>query len=81
MHRDPITTVAKNGDDEVDVHTTAATHTGPHPPSLCAMIETVMMTQAAHGQLLDNLLAKVVALRMDLANYRRPVPPSPPSNS
>ena len=81
MHRDPTTTVAEDGDDEIDVDTTVVTHIGPPPPSLCAMIETVMMTQAAHGQLLDNLLAKVVALRMDLADYRRPVPPSPSSDS
>ena len=45
------------------------------------MMETIMTTQAAHGQLLDCLLAEVVALQSDLADYRRPVPPSPPSDS
>ena len=80
MHGDPIIAVVEDGDDEVDVHTIVATHTGP-PPSLRAMMETIMTTQAAHGQLLDGLLAEVAALRADLANYRRPVPPSPPFDS
>ena len=52
MHEDPIAAVAKDGDDEVDVNTTAVVHTGPPPPSLRAMMETIMTTQAAHGQLL-----------------------------
>ena len=52
MHEDPIAAVAKDGDDEVDVDTTAVVHTGPPPPSLRAMMETIMTTQAAHGQLL-----------------------------
>ena len=29
----------------------------------------------------DGLLAEVVALRADLVDYRRPIPPSPPSDS
>ena len=62
MHGDPTATVAKDGDDEVDVDTTATMHTGPPPPSLHAMMETVMTTQATHGQLLDGLLAEVAAL-------------------
>ena len=39
MHGDPIAVVAKDGDDEVDVDTAAATHTSSPPPSLCAMTE------------------------------------------
>jgi len=73
MHRDPTAIVVKDGDDEA--------HTSPPPPSLRAMMETVMTTQAAHGQLLDGLLVEVAALRADLADYRRPIPPSPLSNS
>ena len=48
-------------------------HTDPPPSSLRAMMETVMSTQAAHGQLLDGLLTEVVALQADLADYRHPV--------
>ena len=40
------------------------------PLSLRAMMETFMTTQAAHGQLIDELLTKVVALRADFAKYR-----------
>ena len=81
MHGDPTATSAKDGDDEVDVDTAAAAHTGPPPPSLRAMMETIMTTQAAYGQLLYGLFAEVAALQVDLADYRRAVPPSPPSDS
>ena len=81
MHGDPIVAVAKNDDDEVDVDTVATAHTCPPPPSLRAMIKTIMMTQAAYGQLIDGLLVEVAAARVNLANYRRPVPPSLPSDS
>ena len=82
MHKDPTATVAEDGDDEVDVDAATAMHTGPPPPpSLRAMMETIMTTQAAHGQLLYGFLAEVAALRADLADYRRAVPPSPPSDS
>ena len=39
MNGDPIAAVAKDGDNEVDVDTTAATYTGPPCPSLRAMME------------------------------------------
>ena len=81
MHGDPTTVVIKDGGNEVDVDTAAAAHTGPPPPSLRAMMETIMTTQAAHGQLLDGLLAEVAALQANLADYGHPIPPSPPSNS
>ena len=45
------------------------------------MMETIMTTQAAHGQLLDGLLAEVAALQANLADYGHPIPPSPPSDS
>nr|POE66835.1 hypothetical protein CFP56_61275 [Quercus suber] len=81
MHRDPTAGVAEDGNDEVDIDTADAAHIGPLPPSLHAMMETIMTTQATHGQLLHGLLAEVVALRADVTDYRRPVPPSPPSDS
>ena len=81
MHKDPTATVAEDGDDEVNVDTAATTHTGPLPPSLRAMMETIMTTQAAHGQLLYGFFGEVAALRADLVNYRRAVPPSPSSDS
>ena len=62
MHGDPTAAVVEEGDDEVDVDTAAAAHTGPPPPFLRAIMETIMTTQAAHGQLLDGLLAKVAVL-------------------
>ena len=62
MYGDPTATVAEDGDDVVDVDIVAAAHTIPPPPSLCAMTDTVMMTQAAHGQLLDGLLVEVATL-------------------
>ena len=81
MHKDPTAVVVEDGDDEVDVDTAAAAHIGPPPPSLHAMMETIMTTQATHGQLLHGLLAEVGAMRADLAHYTRPVPPSTPSDS
>nr|POE45034.1 hypothetical protein CFP56_74287 [Quercus suber] len=81
MHGDPITAVAEDGDDEVDVDTATAAHTSPRPPSLHAMMETIMTTQATHGQVLYGLLANIVALRADLVDYRHPDPPSPTSDS
>ena len=81
MHGDPTSVVVEDGDDEVDVDIVDAAHTGPLPPSLHAMMETIMTTQAAYGQLLHGLLAEVGAMRADLAHYRRLVPPSTASDS
>ena len=81
MHGDPTVASAEDGDDEVDVETIAAAHIGPSPPSLHGMMETIMTTQAAHGQLLYGLFAEVAALRANLADYRCAVPPSPLSDS
>ena len=44
MHGDPIAAIAQDGDDEVDVDIAATAHTDPPPPSLRAMMETIMMT-------------------------------------
>ena len=64
--------------DEVDIDIADAEPTVPPPLSLHAMMETFMMTQAAHGQLLNELITKVVALRADFNEYRRVFPPPPP---
>ena len=81
MYGDPTAAVDEDGDDEVDVDTATVVHTGPPPPFLRAMMETIMTTQVAHGQLLYGLFAEIAALRADLVDYRHPAPPSPPSNS
>ena len=49
-------------------------------PSLCDMMETFMMTQRTHGQLLDKPITVVTALRSDFTKYRRSFPPPPPSD-
>lgn len=41
------------------------------------MLETVMTVQAAHGQLLVNMLDEFRALRADLEHLRRSPPPPP----
>ena len=50
------------------------------PLSLHAMMKTFMTTQAAHGQLINELLIVVAALRVDFAKYRSVFPPLPPSD-
>ena len=60
----------------------AATITVPPPSTLddsniCRMLETVMTVQAAHGQLLVDMLDELCALRMDLEHIRRSPPPPP----
>ena len=47
---------------------------------LHAMMETSMTTQATHGQLIDELLIEVAALRVDFAEYRSAFPPPLPSD-
>ena len=48
--------------------------------SMHTMLETRLAVQAAHGQLLLDLLNEVAALRADLANARGASPPAPPSD-
>ena len=48
--------------------------------SLHAMMKTFMTTQATHGQLINELLIVVAALRVDFAKYRSVCPPLPPSD-
>ena len=70
---DPTTAVdpTSSGADEVDSTVTP-------PFSLCAMMQSFMTTQAAHGQLFDELLMKVASLRADFMEYRSAFPPPPP---
>ena len=77
---DPTTIVAEDGVNEVEVKTGDAKPTIPRPLFLCAMIETFMTTQVAHGQLLDELITEVTALRANFLKYRRAFPPPPTFN-
>ena len=78
---DPTTAIAENDVDvdEVDVETSDAKPTVPPPLSLRAMMKSFIMTQAAHRQLLDELITEVTTLRADFTEYRSVFPP-PPSN-
>ena len=49
--------------------------------SLCAMMESFFTTQVPHGQLIDELLIKVAALKANFAEYRATFPPSSPSDA
>ena len=72
---DPTATVdPSGGDNDVDP-------TIDPPLSLRAMMESFITTQAAHGQLLDELLMEVTFLRADFAKYRSVFPPPPPSDN
>ena len=77
VHADPTVAVDPTSDDDT-ANPTKATIT--LPLSLCAMMETLMTTQKAHGQLIDELLIEVVALRADFAEDRGAFPPPPPSD-
>ena len=46
--------------------------------SLHAMLDTIMTVQAAHGQLLLDVLNELHALRADLVDARDSAPPAPP---
>ena len=48
--------------------------------SLYAMMETFITTQAAYGQLLDELITEVATLRAYFTEYKSAFPP-PSSNS
>ena len=48
--------------------------------SLHAMLDMVLTVQAAHGQLLLDVLNEVAALRAELVVARGSTPPAPPSN-
>ena len=69
---DPTEVVDPSGDDDT------VDPTATPPLSLRAMMESFMTTQTTHGQLIDELLTGVDALRDDFAEYRRAFPPPPP---
>ena len=48
------------------------------PLSLQAIMETFMTTQATYGQLINELLIEVAALRVDFAKYKSAFPLPPP---
>ena len=69
---DATATVDHSSDDDtVDLTVTP-------PLSLRPMMDSFMTTQAAHGQLIDELLTKVAALRANFAEYRTAFPPPRP---
>ena len=72
IHVDPIAAMDPAG----DVETINPTVTPPL--SLCAMMESFMTTQTAHGQLIDELLTDVAAFRVDFAKYWSAFLPLPP---
>ena len=45
--------------------------------SIRRMLDTVMTIQAAHGQLLVDVLIELQAIRAELASFRRSPPPPP----
>ena len=75
VHVDPTAVVDPSGDDDIVDPTVTL------PLSLCAMMKSFMTTQAAHGQLLDELLTEVAAMRAGFAEYKSVFPPPPPSDA
>ena len=67
------------GEDVADHVSDTATADVPPPPSddfdIRRTLETVMTVQAAHGQILVDLLDEFRALRADLARLHSPSPP------
>ena len=61
----PTISVAEDDIDEVHVETRDVKPTVPPSLSLCAMMEMFIMTQATHGQLMDELIFEVAVLRVD----------------
>ena len=83
-HFDPMVEVANDGVDEVDLNANGAQTADPFIPprlSLRSMLEIFMTTQVAHGQLFDELLTQMAALKTDFDKYRSAFPPPPPSDS
>ena len=72
---DPIVAVDPAGDDD---ETTDPTITPPF--SLRATMESFMTIQAAHRQLLDELITKLAALIANFSKYISVFPPLAPSN-
>ena len=71
-----------SGDPIAEEYVDPTTAVDPPPSSssnssIRSMLDTVMTVQAAHGQLLVDVLTKLQALRVDLASARRSSPPPP----
>ena len=75
VHVDPIATMDPSSDDDVVDPTVTP------PLSLRATMESFMTTQGAHGQLIDELLTEVAALRADFTEYRSAFSPPPSSDA
>ena len=71
-----------SSDPTVDAYVDS-TAVAAHPPptldvsSIHHDLDTIMIVQATHGQLLVDVLTKLQALRADLASFRRSLPPPP----
>ena len=69
-------------EEPVDHATNATAADVPPPPTsddsdIRRMLETVITIQAAHGQILVDMLDELHALRMDLERLKRSPPPPP----
>ena len=77
----PSSTGDATAEEPVDHAANVATADVPPPPTsddsdIRRMLETIMIVQAAHGQILVDMIDELRALRVDLAHLRRS--PSPP---
>ena len=73
---------SSTGDSAADAYVDPTATTAPPPSTLDdsdihRMLETVMTVQAAHGQLLVDMLDELRCLRADLASLRQSPPPPP----
>ena len=71
-----------SGDPTVDAFVDPTATAAPPPStsddsSIRRMLDTVMTVQAAHGQLLVDVLMELQALRVELVSFRRSPPPPP----
>ena len=69
-----------SGDPIADEYVDSTTAAAPPPftsdnSSIRCMLDIIMTVQAAHGQLLVDVLMELQALRADLASFRRSPPP------
>ena len=72
-----------SGDPSAEVYVDPIATVDPPPStssdsSLCVMLDTVITVQAVHGQILLDVLNKLHALQVDLADVRGSTPPAPP---
>ena len=71
-----------SGDPTTEAYVDPTTVVDPPPSSssdssIRSMLDTVMTVQAAHGQLLVDVLMELLALRADLVSVWRSTPPPP----